>query len=250
MHDLPRQARSHPEVQSRVAAIVPEGARSLCGMTMHMERMPAAERIRMQRHLARDPELPLRAAEHLDRLAVSAELGPRSRFQLRKLGTETAWRLAHQPVSLFLDETTSRVQKAALRAGEWSASERMLLAARMQEGEWDEEAEYGEWEEIEEVEEAVQERPRERRPWKGRGMAIAGGAAGVLGLVGGYGAFLWAYANSLANESQTGPIAIALISGATFVAGVVVMITGLVIKGREDREWLERNPKRRRRRRR
>jgi hypothetical protein len=251
LRDLPRDARSHPEVQARAAALMPESGRSLYGMTMHMQQMVPAERIAMQREIARDPSLPLRAAEHLDRLAGVGELGPRSRYHLRSIATDAAWRLGHQPVSLFLDDTTARVTKAVARAGERSASEREWLAARMQEeGEWDEDSEYEYYDapEEEEPEEPVVRR-RERRPWGGRGMAIGGGAAGILGLVGGYVSFVWFAVNDYAGESLAGPTALAIVSGVTFVAGVIVMIVGLVLKSRQDREWLERNPKPRRRRR-
>jgi hypothetical protein len=248
IHDLPLEARAHPEIEARVASVVPRGARSLYGITQHLERMAPAERIMLQRGIARDPELPLRTAEQLDRMASSVELGVRSRYQLRSLATESAWRLSHQPVSLLLDETTARVRKAELRAGGLSEEQRMLLAARMQEeDEWEEESEYDE-EEEEPAEEPIRE--RERRPWKGRGLAIGGGVGGILGLIGGYVSLVWAYFNGLANNSQAGPVTLAVVSGVTFVAGVIIMITGLVIKGRQDREWLERNPKPVRRRRR
>ena len=69
-------------------------------------------------------------------------------------------------------------------------------------------------------------------------------------MIGGYVALMWASLQAYSSDSQSGPIALGLVSGGTFVAGVIVMIIGLVLKGRQDAEWLERNPKPVRRRRR
>ncbi len=258
LHDLPRGAHAHPEVRTRISSIIPEGARSLYGMTRHMEELAPAERVLLQRHLRADPELPLRAAEHLDALAASAGLGPTSRWKLRDLATRTAWRLGHQPVSMLLDDTTSRVHKAEGRTGAFSADARLSLAQVMAGGEdWSEEDEYEDEQPYDEYEEdqagVEQTGPIEPRPWGGRGLAIAGGVGGILGLIGGYAALVWAYLNSIGSDPQAGPITLGIISGVTFVAGVVVMISGLVMKSRQDRLWLERNPgarKQRRRRRR
>ena len=68
-------------------------------------------------------------------------------MQLRSLATSTAWRLSNQPVSLLIDETTTRVKKAERRAGEWAAAERGSLAIAMAQDDWDEEAEYEDYDE-------------------------------------------------------------------------------------------------------
>jgi hypothetical protein len=135
----------HPGVQSRMVRLLPEIDLAVASHQRLLAGLGADDHAMLQRHLRRDPELPMRLAEVLDDAAIANGLAPSKRGRLRLAATEVSLRLRSQPPSLLIGEYLDKVRRVQERDSGVGSTERAFMARMGEEAFW----EYRSWSERE-----------------------------------------------------------------------------------------------------
>jgi hypothetical protein len=114
--DLSEATRKDPTVVERLAAFSPEMDRSVIELRSLMASMPKHERARVGRALHKG-NYTMAIAESLDREAASRDVSLQSRVKLRVAAQSVNLRLSRQPVSLFMDEYVTKIDRVAASRG-------------------------------------------------------------------------------------------------------------------------------------
>ncbi len=125
---LAPEARDHPGMRARLEALAPEMDDAVFGVHEMLTSLRPAQRVELQQLLKRDPTLPERLVEGIDREAAVLGEPFTRRMQLRPLAKSFLWRLQHQPLGSLLDEYVGKVEKLGARMGYDEALRRQIAA--------------------------------------------------------------------------------------------------------------------------
>jgi GNAT superfamily N-acetyltransferase len=126
--DLSEDARTHPAVQERLWAALPEMDEAVSGMTGWLEGLSSTERADFSRALRADPGLPMRVAGAIDEEARAMGVPLERRAHLRAMAVHIAGRMKQSSGMLF-DEYTAKVKKLGAQSGDLAEVERRLAVA-------------------------------------------------------------------------------------------------------------------------
>ncbi|MFO0546951.1 MAG: hypothetical protein U0271_01120 [Polyangiaceae bacterium] len=125
--DLPLEGRTHPAVQARMTAAMPELDDAMLGMRDFLGRLTPTERADLGRALRKDPDLGMRVVGSIDDQASELGVSLTRRVHMREIAAHACARLK-QSSDLFLDDTLRKADKLAMRDTTPLAIERQLLA--------------------------------------------------------------------------------------------------------------------------
>jgi hypothetical protein len=115
MHDLPEKSRLHPGMQERLRKAMPEIDGAAGDMLDLLGNMTPADRIDIAEVLERDPELPMRVIEAIDREGATIGISRKRREHLRALGARVAWRVRHQSFGAVIDEYVDKAKRVMVQ---------------------------------------------------------------------------------------------------------------------------------------
>lgn len=109
--DVPVANREDETLLAMVDAHSVEADFALFGMLDRVESMSDAEIRDLQAAIREDPDLPMKAAELIDREAAAAGIGHRRRLHFREIASHVAWKMQHQPLALVVSEAATKTRK-------------------------------------------------------------------------------------------------------------------------------------------
>jgi hypothetical protein len=101
-----------------------------------MGRMTPADRLDLKEAIEREPELPMRVIEALDRESEALGISAKRRLHLRTLGTQVAFRMRQQSPSAVIEEYVGKVERMAAFHGGKDAWNRALASAAVNQSLW------------------------------------------------------------------------------------------------------------------
>jgi hypothetical protein len=129
-NDLDAAGRNHPEVQKRLAEVMPEVDEAVLGMTGTIAELSPERAAAVQRVLREDPGVGLAISEQLDRPARLVDVPLKRRLQMRSMLTHFAWRMRVQSPTVVADEYLTKMHRVAALGGR-DEELRRALATRL-----------------------------------------------------------------------------------------------------------------------
>lgn len=136
VHDLPPQARNHPDLQARIARQSAEIDETVTEVTGMLSALPERERADIQKTLRKNPDIVMKITEALDADGKALGLESPSRRKIRLAGTDISFRMRRQPPSLLIDHYVGKVERVAARRGADIALQRRVASEAMKDLFW------------------------------------------------------------------------------------------------------------------
>lgn len=134
--DLPEEGRVHPGMQARLWESLDEMNDSMLGLHKYLQGLSPTERADLQRAIRRDPGLPMRVFEALDREAQATGVSLTRRLHMRQIAADVSFRMRHS-TPLLVDEYTSKVERVVARSGADTELERSLVVTMGEAAFWE-----------------------------------------------------------------------------------------------------------------
>jgi len=129
--ELPEGTRNEQSVQARMWSHFDQIGSTIYEIGEMLAALSPTERSKLGKTLQSNPELPMELGEALDSHAARAGISKTRRKQLKKMMSQTAFRLKSGHASSMLDEYVTRVEK--LRTTDERHAQALELAAQMNE---------------------------------------------------------------------------------------------------------------------
>jgi len=129
--ELPEETRNEQAVQARMWSHYDQIGSTIFEIGDMLAELSPQDRAKLRTTLEDNPDLSMELGEALDARAARAGISKTRRLQLRRMMSQTAFRLKHNHAGSMIDEYVAKVEK--LRATDERHAEALALAAQLNE---------------------------------------------------------------------------------------------------------------------